>query len=334
MDGKTGRHPTSFPEIAFTPVEQVSLYDWCRSGRLRNLSAFVARRRCQDCVLIVPRLELPFGRRQVSLQFREFPQLVLEQGGVGKLLVETRLEGRKAPLVRFEIGLHEVRITPTIGAVLVPQDGANFSLLMRKADSAMYAGKDRGRNCLVFFDSSLDNDAQRRVRMTSLLRIDTDRNGFRFVAQPKVDASGKPVGAELLMRWTTEAFGSVSPVEFIPLAEKVGLIGMIGRHAMHAAAQLASESARVGHALPVAVNLSPKQLLQPGLDGLLLGGDHQPLVQYESLGRDAQLAIPSADHYLPLLYVLGTQQTADAVTFPVEGIEGGSISMLSVEVGG
>jgi diguanylate cyclase (GGDEF)-like protein len=171
---------------------------------------------------------------------------------------------------RFDIGLHEVRITPTIGAVLAPQDGTDFSLLLRKADSAMYAGKERGRNCLVFFDSSLDNDAQRRVRMTSLLRIDTDRNGFRFVAQPKVDATGRPVGAELLMRWTTEAFGSVSPVEFIPLAEKVGLIQLMGRHAAHAAAQLAAACAELGHALPVAVNLSPKQLLQPGLDGLLL----------------------------------------------------------------
>lgn len=171
---------------------------------------------------------------------------------------------------RFEIGLHEVRITPTIGAVLVPPDGHEFSMLMRKADSAMYAGKDRGRNGLVFFDSSLESDAQRRVRMTSLLRIDTDRNGFRFVAQPKVDASGRPVGAELLMRWTTEAFGSVSPVEFIPLAEKVGLIQLMGRHAAHAAAQLAAACAELGHQLPVAVNLSPKQLLQPGLDGLLL----------------------------------------------------------------
>jgi diguanylate cyclase (GGDEF)-like protein len=171
---------------------------------------------------------------------------------------------------RFELGLHEVRITPTMGAVLAPQDGVDFSLLLRKADSAVHAGKERGRNCLVFFDSSLDGNAERRVRMTSLLRIDTDRNGFRFMAQPKVDAHGRPVGVELLMRWTTDAFGSVSPAEFIPLAEKVGLIQLMGRHAAHAAAQLAAACAEQGHALPVAVNLSPKQLLQPGLDGLLL----------------------------------------------------------------
>ncbi|OYU83453.1 MAG: hypothetical protein CFE45_26375, partial [Burkholderiales bacterium PBB5] len=89
--------------------------------------------------------------------------------------------------------------------MLAPQDGTDFSLLLRKADSAMYAGKERGRNCLVFFDSSLDNDAQRRVRLTSLLRIDTDRNGFSFVTQPKVNGQGQLVGSELLMRWSTEA---------------------------------------------------------------------------------------------------------------------------------
>ena len=170
----------------------------------------------------------------------------------------------------FDVAGHEVSVTPTIGAALVPQDGLDCSQLLRKADSAVYAGKQAGRNCLVFFDRSLDNNAQRRVRMASLLRMDTDRNGFRFVAQPKVDAAGRPVGAELLMRWTTEAFGQVSPMEFIPLAEKVGLIQLMGRHAAHAAAQLAAHSAALGYPLPVAVNLSPKQLLQPGLDSLLL----------------------------------------------------------------
>ncbi|OYU72420.1 MAG: bifunctional diguanylate cyclase/phosphodiesterase, partial [Burkholderiales bacterium PBB5] len=170
----------------------------------------------------------------------------------------------------FAVGSDELSITPTLGAVLAPQDGTDFGTLVRRAELALHAGKDRGRGCLVFFEDALDNDAQRRVRMTSLLRVDTDRNGFRFVAQPKVDASGRPVGAELLMRWTTEAFGSVSPMEFIPLAEKVGLIQLMGRHAAHAAAQLAAGCAEIGQPLPVAVNLSPKQLLQPGLDGLLL----------------------------------------------------------------
>ena len=61
--------------------------------------------------------------------------------------------------------------------------------------------------------------------------------------------------------------------------------------------------------------------------------EHQPLIDYESLGRDAQLSAPTPDHYLPLLYILGMQQKDDAVSFPVEGIDGGSISMLTVQIG-
>ena len=66
---------------------------------------------------------------------------------------------------------------------------------------------------------------------------------------------------------------------------------------------------------------------------LMLAGDHGPLVAYESLGRDAALAVPTPDHYLPLLYVLAQQRAGDEVGFPVEGFDGGSVSMLSVRVG-
>jgi len=66
---------------------------------------------------------------------------------------------------------------------------------------------------------------------------------------------------------------------------------------------------------------------------LMLAGDHAPLADYQSMGEDAMLSSPTPDHFLPLLYVLATQGDDDAVTFPVEGFDGGSISMLSVRVG-
>lgn len=65
---------------------------------------------------------------------------------------------------------------------------------------------------------------------------------------------------------------------------------------------------------------------------LVLQGDHRPLVDYASLGRDAELSIPTPEHYLPLLYVLGASEESDAVSFPTEGMDGGSISMLSVQL--
>ena len=65
----------------------------------------------------------------------------------------------------------------------------------------------------------------------------------------------------------------------------------------------------------------------------LIAGDIQPLIEYEKLGRDAQLCIPTPDHYLPLLYVIASRQQGEVISFPVEGVDGGSISMLAVQVG-
>lgn len=65
----------------------------------------------------------------------------------------------------------------------------------------------------------------------------------------------------------------------------------------------------------------------------LLSGKSQPLIRYESLGSDALLSVPTPDHYLPLLYVMGCRSKSDAVHFPVEGVDMGSISMLTVEIG-
>jgi len=66
---------------------------------------------------------------------------------------------------------------------------------------------------------------------------------------------------------------------------------------------------------------------------LLTSGDASPLIDYESLGRDALLSVPTPDHYLPLLYVLGARKSDDEISFPVSGFDGGSVSMLSVRFG-
>jgi 4,5-DOPA dioxygenase extradiol len=66
---------------------------------------------------------------------------------------------------------------------------------------------------------------------------------------------------------------------------------------------------------------------------MMLAGEYKPLIGYEKLGPEAMLSIPTPDHYLPLLYVLATRQEDEATAFPIEGVDGGSISMLSVKVG-
>jgi 4,5-DOPA dioxygenase extradiol len=66
---------------------------------------------------------------------------------------------------------------------------------------------------------------------------------------------------------------------------------------------------------------------------MMVSGEYKPLVNYERLGPEAMLSIPTPDHYLPMLYVIATRQQNEKVTFPVEGVDGGSISMLSVQIG-
>jgi 4,5-DOPA dioxygenase extradiol len=66
---------------------------------------------------------------------------------------------------------------------------------------------------------------------------------------------------------------------------------------------------------------------------LLLAANDDPLINYETLGRDALLSVPTPDHYLPLLYVIGLRREGEQVNFPVEGVDGGSISMLTVQIG-
>ena len=66
---------------------------------------------------------------------------------------------------------------------------------------------------------------------------------------------------------------------------------------------------------------------------MMLAGEHKPLINYEALGRDVALSIPTPDHYLPLLYVLAAQQKGESINFPVAGVDGGSISMLAVQIG-
>ena len=65
----------------------------------------------------------------------------------------------------------------------------------------------------------------------------------------------------------------------------------------------------------------------------IMSGNYKPLINYESIGTDSRLAVPTPEHYLPLLYILGAKDAQDPISFQVEGVDGGSLSMLAVQVG-
>jgi diguanylate cyclase (GGDEF)-like protein/PAS domain S-box-containing protein len=169
-----------------------------------------------------------------------------------------------APL---EIESHEFVLSASIGIALHPKDGADAADLLKNADAALYRAKEEGRGCFRFFAPDMNERVLRYLRIERALRAALEAGEFRLQYQPIVRlATGEPVGAEALIRWRRADGGTVSPAEFIPIAEESGLIVPIGRWALEAAARQARQWNR-GRRSPfyVTVNLSARQFRDPGL---------------------------------------------------------------------
>lgn len=161
----------------------------------------------------------------------------------------------------FEVANNEYYLGVSIGISLSPRDSDDPDTLMRNADSAMYDAKQRGRNSFTFFTAQLNLRLQRRFAIEQSLRRALASNALRLVYQPVVDGlSGRTVGAEALLRWTSPELGPLSPAEFIPVAEDTGLIVAIGQWVLETACRQAAEWRRtIAPDLVMAVNLSPRQ---------------------------------------------------------------------------
>lgn len=167
----------------------------------------------------------------------------------------------------FEIGGEELFLGASIGISLYPNDGREIDDLMKKADTAMYQAKHRGRHQFQFFTVEMNHMSQRRLRLENHLRHALKYNELKGVYQPCFDLrSGKIVGAEALMRWEHEKFGIVGPNEFIPIAEETGLITHLGLWILKQACQQAVQwQQKTNSPLWVAVNVSPRQFRDPNL---------------------------------------------------------------------
>lgn len=129
----------------------------------------------------------------------------------------------------FQIEHQQVSVTPTIGISFFPDAAKTVEDVLKEADTAMYSGKSAGRNTIRFFHPEMHEAAQRRLRMEGDIRRALIRNEFALVFQPQVDSAGRIFGAEVLLRWQHPDQGTISPAEFIPIAEESGLIVDIGR---------------------------------------------------------------------------------------------------------
>jgi EAL domain-containing protein (putative c-di-GMP-specific phosphodiesterase class I) len=161
-------------------------------------------------------------------------------------------------------GDREFHITCSIGVSRCPTDGRDVETLLKNADSAMYKAKELGRNNFQYFAGWMDAQVSNRLEMLVSLRRALDRDEFQLFYQPKVSlASGRIIGAEALIRWMVPQQGMVPPDRFIPFAEEAGLIVPIGEWVLRTACAQNKAWQDAGLLpIPVAVNLSPRQLDQ------------------------------------------------------------------------
>ncbi|OGI51537.1 MAG: hypothetical protein A3E57_09005 [Candidatus Muproteobacteria bacterium RIFCSPHIGHO2_12_FULL_60_33] len=167
----------------------------------------------------------------------------------------------------FRIGGRDLFVTPSIGITLYPLDEKQPENLLKDADVAMYRAKELGGNRFQFYTPELNLRAARRLELETGLRQALERQEFILHYQPLVDMkTGRIRGMEALLRWQHPEFGLIPPLDFIPLAEEIGLIIPIGEWVLKTAcAQIKAWHNTGFPALQVAVNLSSKQLRDKNL---------------------------------------------------------------------
>lgn len=166
---------------------------------------------------------------------------------------------------------HEIVLYSSIGIVLYPEDGASPQELLKNADTAMYHAKHAGGNRYKFFNSSMNEQAVKRLQIEGLIRHGLKEDFFSVFYQPKIEiTTGKIAGMEALVRFETPSKGIISPLTFIPVSEETGQIIDIGevvlRKACYATKMWIDSGLFDGR---IAVNLSAVQFTQPNLVGMI-----------------------------------------------------------------
>ncbi len=162
----------------------------------------------------------------------------------------------KAMAAPFSIGEHQIDISASLGIAMAPRDGLDTGTLVKHADMALYKAKADGRSTFHFFENGMDEELQQRRKIEAGLRAALGRDELRLVFQPLLDLGQNRVGCvEALLRWDF-AERSISPAEFIPIAEETGLIVPLGEWVLREACRTA---ATWPGEVRVAVNLSTVQ---------------------------------------------------------------------------
>ncbi|MBV9726634.1 MAG: EAL domain-containing protein [Gammaproteobacteria bacterium] len=163
---------------------------------------------------------------------------------------------------------------PSVGIATYPRDGTDTESLLKHADTAMYQAKGTGAGGIVVYDQSMSSRLERYVQLESRLRRAIAAGELGFALQPKYRLRDRElVGAEVLTRWHDEELGDVAPDDFIAVAEESSLIIGLGEWVIHAACHQLRAWHQEGLSLPLAINVSAKELLH---------GDPARILEFEA----------------------------------------------------
>jgi len=185
-----------------------------------------------------------------------------------RAIVNRLLVSLSEPLVLDD---YEIVLSASIGVAGYPLDGADAATLIANADAAMYTAKTEERNAFRFYTPMMHADTRRRLQLATELRQALARDEFRLVYQPSIELrSGRIVAVEALLRWQHPERGEVSPAEFIPIAESLGMIRRIDEWVLQAAcAQIQAWDLAGMPRIRVAVNISARWFGHPAfVDGV------------------------------------------------------------------
>ncbi|WP_407668638.1 putative bifunctional diguanylate cyclase/phosphodiesterase [Paraburkholderia xenovorans] len=179
-------------------------------------------------------------------------------------------------LERMRMGMwtdsQPLQVMPSIGIALFPHDGDTVDSLLKNADAAMYEAKRAGRSTYRFFERSMNEAAMRTLQIQNALHDALAAGQFSLHFQPKFHGGGESLaGAEALIRLHHPQLGDLAPLEFIPIAERSGQIVQIGYWVVRETCRQIRRWISQGlPSMKVAVNLSPRQMLQPNLVASML----------------------------------------------------------------
>jgi len=170
---------------------------------------------------------------------------------------------------------NELRITASIGIAIAPENGLDAETIIKNADMALFHAKDKGRNNYQLFTTEMNNQLMQHLALIQDLRAAVKNKDFALAFQPKICLrDGKLIGFEALIRWHHATKGTLSPAEFIPVAEETGLIIPLGRWVITAACkQLRTmyDTGAIAETVTISVNLSAHQFQDETLVDFIAG---------------------------------------------------------------